>query len=169
MAVGAAATESRTMNAKVPDDISARKQALYGVSLLVGINDEAFGLLASLATESQVNPGHVIVHQGDLGTKLFIITRGDVRVLRQGRNGDLEVARMKEGDFFGEMCILEHLPRSASVQAVTETRLVLLSYAAFEILFEKMPLEHHRVLGNIARTLSARLRELGDEFALNRT
>ena len=157
------------MNAKVPDDISARKQALYGVSLLVGINDEAFSLLASLATESQVNPGHVIVHQGDLGTKLFIIARGEVRVLRQGRNGDLEVARMKEGDFFGEMCILEHLPRSASVQAVTETHLVLLSYAAFEILFEKMPLEHHRVLSNMARALSARLRELGDDFALRQT
>src|SRR5947207_14637069 len=154
------------MNAEVPDAISARKQALYGVSLLVGINDEAFGLLASLATESRVSPGHVIVHQGELGTKLFIIARGEVRVLRQGRNRDLEVARMMEGDFFGEMCILEHLPRSASVQAVTETHLVLLSYAAFEILFDQMPLEHHRVLSNIARSLSARLRKLGDEFAL---
>jgi CRP-like cAMP-binding protein len=157
------------MNGKSPDEISAKKQVLYGVSPLTGISDEAFGLLASMATESRVNPGHVIVHQGDLGTKLFIIARGEVRVLRQGRHGDVEVARMKEGDFFGEMCILEHLPRSASVQAVIETDLVLLSYAAFEVLFDKMPLEHHRVLGNIARALSARLRELGDEFALNRT
>ena len=68
--------------------------------------------------------------------------------------------------YFGEMCVLERLPRSASVQAVTETHLVLLSYATFDILFEQMPLEHHRVLSNIARSLSARLRELGDEFAL---
>ena len=157
------------MNGKSPDEIAAKKQLLYGVSPLIGISDEAFGLLASMAMESRVSPGHVIVHQGDLGTKLFIIARGEVRVLRQGRHGDVEVARMKEGDFFGEMCILEHLPRSASVQAVTETDLVLLSYAAFEVLFDKMPLEHHCVLGNIARTLSARLRELGDEFALNRT
>jgi len=107
-----------------------------------------------------------LVHQGDLGTKLFVIVRGEVRILLQGRHGDVEVARMKEGDFFGEMCVLERLPRSASVAAVTETHLVLLSYAAFDILFEQMPLEHHRVLSNIARSLSARLRELGDEFAL---
>src|ERR1044071_8792068 len=105
------------MNAKLPDEISARKQILYGVSPLIGISDEAFGLLASLAMESRVSPGHVIVHQGDLGTKLFIIATGEVRVLRQGRHGDVEVARMKEGDFFGEMCVLERLPRSASRSA----------------------------------------------------
>ncbi len=154
------------MNTKLSDEISARKQILYGVSLLIGISDQAFGLLATLAAESRVSAGHVIVHQGDLGTKLFVIVKGEVRVLRQSRHGDVEVARMKEGDFFGEMCVLERLPRSASVQAVAETHLVLLSYATFDILFEQMPLEHHRVLSNIARSLSARLRDLGDEFAL---
>ncbi len=154
------------MNAKPPDNISEGKQTLYGVSLLIGISDQAFGLLASMAAESRVSAGHVIVRQGDLGTKLFIIVSGEVRILLQGRHGDVEVARLKEGDFFGEMCVLERLPRSASVQAVTETHLVLLSYAAFDILFEQMPLEHHRVLSNIARSLSARLRKLGDDFAL---
>ena len=154
------------MNPKLPDEVVARKQILYGVSLLIGISDQAFGLLASMATESRVSAGHMIVHQGDLGTKLFIIVKGEVRVMRQGQHGDVEVARMREGDFFGEMCVLERLPRSASVQAVTETHLILLSYATFDILFERMPLEHHRVLSNIARSLSARLRDLGDEFAL---
>jgi CRP-like cAMP-binding protein len=154
------------MSSKLPEDVIARKQILYGVSLLIGIDDAAFTLLASLATESKVGAGHVIVRQGDLGTKLFVIVSGEVRVLRQGRQGDVEVARMKAGNFFGEMCILERLPRSATVEAVTESHLVLLSYAAFDILFEKMPLEHHRVLGNIARALSARLRDLGDDFAL---
>jgi CRP-like cAMP-binding protein len=154
------------MNPKLPDEIAATKQILYGVSLLIGINDQAFGLLAKMAAESRVSAGHMIVHQGDLGTKLFIIVKGEVRVLRQSLHGDVEVARMKEGDFFGEMCVLERLPRSASVQAVTETHLVLLSYATFDILFEQLPLEHHRLLSNIARSLSARLRELGDAFAL---
>jgi len=154
------------MSGKLSDEISARKQILYGVSLLIGISDQAFELLAKMAAESRVSAGHVIVHQGDLGTKMFIIVKGEVRVLRQSRHGDVEVARMKQGDFFGEMCVLERLPRSASVQAVTETHLVLLSYATFDILFEQMPLEHHRMLSNIARSLSARLRDLGDEFAL---
>ena len=154
------------MSGKLPEEIAARKQILYGVSLLLGISDQAFGLLAKLAAESRVGAGHVIVQQGDLGTKLFIIVKGEVRVFRQSPHGDVEVARMKEGDFFGEMCVLERLPRSASVQAVTEAHLVLLSYSSCDILFEQMTLEHHRVLGNIARALSARLRELGDEFAL---
>jgi CRP-like cAMP-binding protein len=64
------------------------------------------------------------------------------------------------------MCILERLPRSATVEATTETHLLLLSYAAFEILFERMPLDHDCVISNMARALSARLRELGDFLAL---
>src|ERR1051326_2114694 len=141
------------MSSKIPEDALARKQILYGVSLLIGIDEAAFTLLATLSTESTLGARQVIVRQGDLGTKLFVIVKGEVRVLRQGRQGDVEVARMRAGDFFGEMCILERLPRSATVESLTDCHLVLLSYAAFDILFEKLPLEHHRVLGNIARAL----------------
>ena len=95
-----------------------------------------------------------------------VIARGEVRILRQGRQGDVEVARMRVGDCFGEMCILERLPRAATVEATQDTHLLMLSYAAFDILFDRMPREHHRVLGNIARTLSSRIRELGDFLAL---
>ncbi len=154
------------MKAKPPHEVMARKQGLFGIPLFAGINDEAFDFLASMAEESLVHAGHVVVRQGDLGAKLFVITKGEVRILRQGRHGNVEVARMKDGDCFGEMCILERLPRAATVEVVQETQLLMLSYAAFDILFDKMPREHHRILGNIARTLSSRLRELGDFLAL---
>ena len=54
------------MNAKNPNELAAKKQVLYGVSLLIGINDRAFEWLASLAAESWVSAGHAIVHQGRL-------------------------------------------------------------------------------------------------------
>ena len=154
------------MSEKPPDEIALRKQILYGVGLFAGISEPAFKFLAEKAADSRFHAGQIIVRQGDPGTKLFVIAEGEVRVLRQGRHGDLEVARMKAGDFFGEMCILEQLPRSATVEAVRDTHIVLLSYAVFERLFEEMPREHHCILANMARSLSARLRELGDFFAL---
>ncbi len=154
------------MNERPPTELEARKQILYSVPLFAGISGQAFDLLAAQAAQSHFAAGHVIVRQGDPGTKLFAIAKGDVRVLRQGRHDEIEVARMKEGDFFGEMCILEHLPRAATIEAVTNTELLLLSYASFELLFERLPLDHHCVLSNMARTLSARLRELGDFLAL---
>ena len=55
------------MSSKLPEDVIARKQILYGVSPLIGIDEPAFTLLASLATESHVSAGHVIVRQGDIG------------------------------------------------------------------------------------------------------
>jgi CRP-like cAMP-binding protein len=154
------------MSEHPPTELELKKQILYGVALFTGISEKAFEFLASQATESRLSALCIIVRQGDPGTKLFIIAKGEVRVVRQGRQREIEVARMRDGDFFGEMCILERLPRSATVQAMTDTRLLLLSYAAFEVLFEQMPLEHHRVLTNMARALSARLRDLGDFFAL---
>lgn len=147
-------------------ELAARKQLLTGIPLFIGIDDAAFSFLASMAEESAVHAGHAIVRQGDLGAKLFIIAKGEVRVLRQGRHGDVEVARMRDGDCFGEMCVLERLPRAATVEATQDTHLLMLSYAAFDILLDRMPSAHHRVLGNIARTLSSRIRELGDFLAL---
>lgn len=154
------------MNTKLPPEVLSRKQMLFGVSLFEGVDDEAFTLLASLASESHFKAGHVIVTRGDPGNKLFVIVKGLVRVLRPARKEEVEVAKVRAGDFFGEMCILERLPRSATVQAVEDTHLLLLSHAAFEILFDKMPLQHHCVLSNMARALSARLRDLGDFLAL---
>lgn len=143
-----------------------RRQMLYGVSLFAGINEEAFTLLASLAMESHLKGGEFIVRRDDPGNKLFLIVKGKVRVLRLARHEEVEVAIMKDGDFFGEMCILERLPRSATVQAMEETHLLMLSHASFDILFDQMPLQHHCVLSNMARALSARLRDLGDYLAL---
>jgi CRP-like cAMP-binding protein len=154
------------MRASAPLTLAEKKDILYGLHLFEGLGESSFELLASLAQESRVSLGHYIVRQGEPGSKLFLIARGEVRVLRESKKGELETARMQTGDFFGEMCILERLPRAASVQAMTDTQLVMLSYAAFEILQERNLADHDRLLVNMARTLSARLRQLGDAFAL---
>ena len=67
--------------------------------------------------------------------------------------------------FFGEMSILEEMPRSASVQAVTPVDLLILPRVHFEMLAEQLPAQYARVVTNVARDLSARLRQLGDEYS----
>ncbi len=78
-------------------------------------------------------PGEVIVRQGDDAFSMFIIAAGEAAV---EFGPGIEPARLKPGDFFGEIALLEKMTRSATVRAVTECRLLELSAAEFHALME---------------------------------
>ena len=141
------------------------KSVLYGVPLFAGMDDSGFAFLAAGAQESTLPAGHVIIREGDPGRQLFLLRRGQVRVFRASAQGEVELMRLSAPNSFGEMSILEELPRSASVQAVTAVDLVLVPRIRFELLASDLPAQYAVVAANMARDLSARLRLLGDEFA----
>jgi CRP-like cAMP-binding protein len=92
--------------------------------------------------------------------------KGEVRVVKHlGEACETELARLKERDFFGEMCILETLPRSASVQAVTDVVVYSVSSMDFLKLYQQHPAQYGILLLNLARDLSRRLRHLDEAFA----
>jgi CRP-like cAMP-binding protein len=141
------------------------KSALYDIPLLAGIEDSAYELLAAGIRESNLPAGHVIIREGDAGKTLFLLRQGRVRTYRTSGQGEVDLMTLSAPSFFGEMSILEEMPRSASVQAVTSVSLLLLPRTYFEMLAEKFPAQYARVVTNVARDLSARLRFLGDEYA----
>ncbi len=141
------------------------ENTLYGVPLFAGLEESGYALLAAGARESKLRAGHVIIYEGEAGRHLFIIQRGTVRVYRDTQHGEVELNVLQNGNFFGEMSILEEMPRSASVQAMTEGTLVILSRVQFELLSERHPAQFANMVTNLARDLSFRLRRLGDEFA----
>ena len=141
-------------------------EVLHQIHILAGMDDDALQLLWERASETKVEAGAVLVREGEAGNRFFMIAKGLVRVCRHfGQPGEVELARMGPGDFFGEMCILETLPRSATVQAVNDTLLYSLNSLTFYHLYEAMPRQHSILVLNIARDLSRRLRHLGDAFA----
>ena len=141
------------------------KSVLYDIPLLAGIDESGYELLARGVHESSLPPGHVIIQEGDAGKHLFLLRRGKVRVYRTGGKGEVELMTLSTPRFFGEMSILEEMPRSASVQAVTPVDLLILPRVHFEMLAEQLPAQYARVVTNVARDLSARLRQLGDEYS----
>jgi CRP-like cAMP-binding protein len=95
-----------------------------------------------------------------------LIVSGSVRICKRfGRTDQVELARLNPGDFFGEMCILETLPRAATVQAVAETSLYALPSLAFYDLFRADAAQYSILILNIARDVSRRLRRLDEIFA----
>ncbi len=82
-------------------------------------------------------PGTVIIRQGDVGDEFFLIRKGDVDVTQKDAQTDRHVATLHEGDFFGEIALLEDQPRNATVTAQTETLCYTLSKDEFRRVISK--------------------------------
>jgi CRP/FNR family transcriptional regulator, cyclic AMP receptor protein len=136
------------------------------VSVFAGLNEGAVGFLAGRVQELKLAAGTRVVREGEPGNQFYAIDTGTVRVCKNcGQANELELARLGQGETFGEMSIVEPAARSASVEAVTEVVLFRLSSLDFLKLYESMPAQYGVLLLNIARELSRRLRRLDAVFA----
>jgi CRP/FNR family cyclic AMP-dependent transcriptional regulator len=127
-----------------------RTELLAGCPLFRGIDAAGLASLADLATSVDFPTGHVIARQGEIGTGFFVVIEGMVRVVRDGT----VVARLGTGEFFGELSVLDRMPRNASVVADAPT--TCLALASWD--FEKVLLEQPALTLSILRGVAARLR-----------
>lgn len=88
-------------------------------------NDEREALVKEMELESH-DEGSVIISEGDPGTSMYIITSGEVKVYTRGKQGALYLAKLGEGDFFGEVSVLTGKPRTATITASRPTELLRL-------------------------------------------
>ena len=141
-------------------------KAIHQVPIFAGLSSAALDCLLANGKTQDVGANEIILHEGEPGNRFFLIEEGSVRVVKHiGLENETELARLRQGEFFGEMCILETLPRSATVQAITSCRLFHLAALAFLPLYEQMPEQYSILVLNLARDLSRRLRKLDEAFA----
>src|SRR5689334_370646 len=76
--------------------------------------------------------GAVLFEENDPGSRMFVIRSGKVRIFRRVGEAEIVLAFLGPGDFFGEMALLETLPRSATAQVVEPSRLVEVDAGTFE-------------------------------------
>jgi CRP-like cAMP-binding protein len=113
---------------------------LRAIPLFQSLSNEQLSDLANRFESRQVPAGAAIVTEGEMGEELFIIARGAVEVSRRTRSGGRSVlARLYDGEFLGEMGLLNSAPRMASVHAVTPTLLLVLSRASLASLTGNHP------------------------------
>ncbi|MCX5783786.1 MAG: cyclic nucleotide-binding domain-containing protein [Elusimicrobia bacterium] len=98
----------------------------------------------------------VLFAEGDIGRALFIVISGSVTLVK----ADKPLAEVKPGEKFGEMALLEEMPRSAAAKAVEKTQVYLLYKNRLDALIYKHPHIAVVILHYLARTLSARLRSM---------
>jgi CRP-like cAMP-binding protein len=104
----------------------------------------------------EVKAGEVIFTEGDLGTEMFIVHEGKVEILKEVEGGESKpLVAFEKGDFFGEMAILEDLPRTATARAVTDSTLLSINGSTFDQMLRANP----EIAVRMMRKLSRRLRE----------
>lgn len=100
--------------------------------------------------------GEVVFQEGEPGKQMFIIEDGQVEIFRSSSSGTKSVGILSAGDFFGEMSVVDDMPRGASARAKSDARLLAIDHATLDRMLRQYPEVAIRML----RKMSARLREL---------
>lgn len=112
--------------------MKSKREILKNIALFANWSEEELGKLVDLADERTYGRDEVILQQDEPGDALYVILGGRVKVVLYGEDGkEVILSTLRDGDFFGEMALLDGGPRSASVVALEESRLVRLRRRPF--------------------------------------
>jgi CRP-like cAMP-binding protein len=127
----------------------AKLELISRVPLFAACTKGDLRRIAALADEVDVNAGKVLTRQGEPGRECFVIADGRAKAAMRGRRS----ASMGPGDFFGEMALLDQGPRSATVTAETDMRLLVLTSRGFWSLIRDVPVVAPRIMQGLAQRL----------------
>jgi signal transduction histidine kinase len=130
------------------------------VGLFAGLSDDDLTRICSLASDVQLEPGQVLFREGDWADRAFVVTSGEVEVVKNTDRREVVLAVRGEDEVIGEMALLEHAPRSATVRARTATHLMSIPKAALDDLLATSPGAARAVFSPLVR----RIRETNDQL-----
>jgi len=142
-------------------------QALAEMDLFRGLSSVALERVAGIAQVVTAPKDHVLFREGDAGGSIFLILEGKVRISRNVAGmGEEALAVLGPGAAFGEMALINEVPRSADAIVHENCRLVELRRDSMEdMLFLHKDLAYE-ILWNFVKILSARLRDTNDKMTL---
>ena len=107
-------------------------EALRSVPLFASLDDDAARDLRSLLSDKRVPQNTRLFRQGDKGDAMYLIESGRVRIsIRDEEDQEVILAELAQGDFFGEMSIIDGRQRSADARVIDDAQLAILSRDAF--------------------------------------
>jgi CRP/FNR family transcriptional regulator, cyclic AMP receptor protein len=123
------------------------------------------GNFQSFCELRRVKEGETLVAQGDMTTEFYVVLSGSLRVVDQRTGEDFFLARLCEGDVFGEMSFIDGSPRSATVIAENDSEVLAMDRASYCLLLSANPHLGTLVLIYLGRMMAGRLRVTDDKMA----
>jgi len=119
------------------------------------------GVDHDLVRRRRFRSGDIIFHRDDPGSTLYLLESGQVKVYVPTEEGkDIILAMLTPGQFFGELSLLDHGPRTATVICESDCTLLLLSQRHFMAVLDDVPSMSHKLLASLA----GRIRDLDRQY-----
>ena len=137
---------------------SSKIQKLKEISFFLEVSEHDLLEIAAISTERYFTVGDIIIEENSKAEGFFIIYKGKIEILKKFEDGEEVVLGVySDGEFFGEMAILDEGPRSATARAMEPTTVMQISYKDFEKILGVAP----QIAYEIMKELSIRLRQTG--------
>jgi len=138
--------------------------SLRRIKILAQLNDAQLDRLTEFVEVHKAAQWSAVVKQGDAGNGMFLILQGELRARVMVGEKETILATFGPGDFFGDMSLFDHGPRSADVIANVDSTVLRISDVAFDRLTREAPALATPFLQATAKTLAARIRADNKRF-----
>ncbi|HEX2434375.1 MAG TPA: cyclic nucleotide-binding domain-containing protein [Gaiellaceae bacterium] len=129
---------------------NAKVELIKGVPLFAECSRKELGEVAGIADEIDLREGKELTKQGQAGREFFILVEGTADV----KKGSRRVNRLGPGDFFGEISLIRHTPRTATVVATSPVRTLVITERSFQSLLQHQPGIQNKVMSALAARLA---------------
>ncbi|HEY5741249.1 MAG TPA: cyclic nucleotide-binding domain-containing protein, partial [Terrimicrobiaceae bacterium] len=143
---------------KLPRKILGDDKLLAKFTVFAELSQEELHTLIEQSSTESYPAGELIIHAGEEGHCMYVILQGSVLVSVKKGNGEIELAKLSAGDFFGEVALVDDGPRSANVTAIEACELLCITRTTLGVLAGLQPAAAIHLLAAIGRSLVARLR-----------
>ena len=145
----------------MPDTVAL----LRGVAIFQDLDDGELACVAEVCRTEEFIPGEYIFKEGEVGSRLYFIVEGDVRISRVvPGSGEEALAILKPGALFGEMAVFDRGERSTDAISNGGTKVLTISRSDFELLLDFNRELAYKVLWSCTRLLTGRLRATNDSL-----
>lgn len=121
--------------------------------------------IVSISYKRDYNEGEEIVREGQPSAGMYVIMRGEVKITRRSDEGiEIKLATMGEGDFFGDIGLLDNAPRTATIIAAAPSQVIGLFRPELLQLIERDPKLSSKILFKLAQIVAVRLRVTNEKL-----
>ena len=127
---------------------------LRAIPLFSGLDDYALERLVAMSEQLELKPGDYLIREGEIGDSMYIVVTGKFQIRKKAGDAEVVLAERGAGEVIGEMAVVDQAPRSASVIALTNARVMRIDQEMFMALLDWSPSSARAIL----KTFGQRLR-----------